>query len=214
MIKTSLQTLAKLAEGLRDDEIHVWQIDYQRQRGRAPLHEVLAVYLGVRAEDITLTEGDHGRPSLAPSHDRSLGFNWSHSGDQALIAIARHIRPGIDLERQRPRPRALQIAQRYFTTEESAGLEALPLDQRDAAFLHLWTAKEAVLKATGRGISFGLDRLNILETNSKLALQRLDGEDVRQWQLQRLTSGAELIAALAWRGGPRDIRQGLLAIGG
>lgn len=214
MIRTPLQTLAKLAEGLRDDEIHVWQLDYQRQRGRTPLHEVLAAYLGVHADDITLIAGEHGRPSLAPSHDQSLGFNWSHSGDQALIAIGRHIQPGIDLERQRARPRALQIAQRYFTAQESARLEALPLDQRHAAFLNLWTAKEAVLKATGRGLSFGLDRLNILENSGRLVLQRLDGEDVEQWQLQRLASSTELIAALAWRGGPRQIRLGSLAIGG
>ena len=35
---------------------------------------------------------------LAIGHDQSLGFNWSHSGDQALIAVGRHIMPGVDLE--------------------------------------------------------------------------------------------------------------------
>ena len=40
-----------------------------------------------------------------------------------------------------------------------AGCRALPADGAGAAFLRLWCAKEAVLKAHGRGIAFGLDRL-------------------------------------------------------
>src|SRR3546814_6405959 len=59
--------------------------------------------------------------------------------------------PGIDLERQRPRARALEIAERYFSADEAAALAALPAADRSVAFLELWTAKEAVLKALGRG---------------------------------------------------------------
>lgn len=212
MSLTSVETLAKLADGLGDDEIHVWQLHYQRRHGRAPLRRVLAAYLGVGADDIVLAEGEHGRPALTASLEQSLGFNWSHSGSHAVIAVARHLSPGIDIERRRARPRALEIAQRYFTGEESDALAALPIEQRHAAFLELWTAKEAVLKAVGRGIAFGLDRLNVICASDELALEHLDGDDVGQWQLHRLTPEADLIGALAWRGGPRYIRQRLLVI--
>lgn len=211
MNPTPFHALANVAEGLRDDEIHVWQVDYAPHSGRAPLHRVLAAYLGVQAEQILLTDGEHGRPSLAPTHDQALGFNWSHSANHALIAIGRHIRPGIDVERRRVRPRALAIAQRYFTEQESATLAALPADQRHAAFLELWTAKEAVLKALGRGIAFGLHRLDIVSRSGALDLRHLEGDDVGEWQLQRLTPGLDLIAALAWRGSPRRITQRMLA---
>lgn len=211
MIVTPVETLAKLADGLRDDEIHVWHVHYARQQGRAPLRRVLAAYLGVHDHDVKLTEGAHGRPTLAPSLDASLGFNWSHSGQHALIAIGRHVTPGVDVERQRQRPRALEIAQRYFTREESDALAALPAEQRHAAFLELWTAKEAVLKAIGRGIAFGLDRLNIVGDADVIALDRLDGDDVREWQLRRLRFEPALLGALAWRGEAKQVRCGFLA---
>jgi 4'-phosphopantetheinyl transferase len=207
------QTLANVAEHLRDDEIHVWQLDYQPQHGREPLRSVLGAYLGIEAQHVTLVNGEHGRPALAEAHDPSLGFNWSHSGNHALIAVARWITPGIDLEQRRVRPRALEIARRYFSDEETQALTALPATARDAAFLDLWTAKEAVLKALGRGLAFGLDRLSIASAADRLILQRLEGDDAGAWQLQRLAIDPTLVAALAWRGDARRIRLGMLASG-
>ena len=214
MTAMQIDTLAHAAEHLRDDDIHVWLLDYQHAHGRTPLRAVLAAYLGIHADRVVLTAGAHGRPALANTHDPSLGFNWSHSGGHALIGIARHIEPGIDLERMRLRPRALEIAQRYFTADETAALLAMPAADRSAAFLELWTAKEAVLKALGRGIAFGLDRLSIVSAANQLTLQQLDGDDVNAWQLQRLSVGATLVAALAWRGVARQIRSYTLASSG
>jgi 4'-phosphopantetheinyl transferase len=213
MTATHAQMLANVAEHLRDDEIHVWQLDYRPQHGRGPLRSVLGAYLGIAAEHVTLVDGEHGRPALADTHDPSLGFNWSHSGHHALIAVGRWVTPGIDLEQLRARPRALEIARRYFSVDETAALLALPTTARDAAFLELWTAKEAVLKALGRGLAFGLDRLSIASTANQLILQRLEGDDVGAWQLQRLSVDTTLVAALAWRGEIRRIRLGTLASG-
>lgn len=210
MTATHAHTLANVAEHLRDDEIHVWQMDYRPQHGREPLRSVLGAYLGIETERVALTRGEHGRPALAGVHDPSLGFNWSHSGNHALIAVGRRITPGIDLEQLRPRPRALEIARRYFSNDETAALTALPAAARDAAFLEVWTAKEAVLKALGRGLAFGLDRLSIASTADQLILQRLEGDDVDAWQLQRLAVDTTLVAALAWRGDVRRIRLGTL----
>lgn len=211
MIVNSVETLAKLADDLLDDEIHVWQTSYRREDGRCMLRGVLASYLGVHADDVVFTDGEHGRPGLSPSLRRPLGFNWSHSGNHALIAVGRDVTPGIDVEHRRDRPRSMEIAQRYFTPAEALALEALPPETRPLAFLELWTAKEAVLKAVGRGIAFGLDRLNIVGTADDPALQHLEGEDPGQWQLRRLRAEPELTGALAWRGGPRRIVQHVLA---
>lgn len=211
MTTVPFPSLPDIAEQLHDEEVHVWCLDYRHVQGRAPLRHALAAYLGVGVSEVALIDGPHGRPQLAPWLDQSIGFNWSHSGDRALLAVARGITPGVDVERLRQRPRALAIAERFFSREESAALAALPSDELALSFLELWTAKEAVTKAIGRGIAFGLDRLSIGTHPDRLSLQRLDGDDANAWQLHRLTPEPGLVAALAWRGEPRLIRLGKLA---
>lgn len=213
MIATPAANLSDAVTRLHDGEIHVWCLDYHRAQGRSPMLGVLAAYLRMDPADVTLLEGPHGRPQLAPSLDSSLGFNWSHSGDKALVAVARGITPGIDLELQRARPKALAIAERFFTSEEATALAQLDGEACSLAFLELWTAKEAVTKALGRGIGFGLDRLSFTGAGEHLRLQRLDGEDIGDWQLRRLTPAPGLLGALAWRGAAREVRLGVLASG-
>ncbi len=211
MIAAPARSLIESAARLDDEAVHVWYLAYRKAQGRQPLLRTLAAYLGIAAREVALIEGPHGRPRLDPTHGALLDFNWSHSGDHALIAVARGIRPGIDVERQRPRPRALAIARRFFGIDEARALAALPEEARGAAFLELWTAKEAILKAHGRGIGYGLERLRILSTPTQLRLLRFEGEDIGAWQLQRLVIAPDLVAALAWRGLPRAIRLGTLA---
>jgi 4'-phosphopantetheinyl transferase len=211
MIATHAPALANVAEHLSDDEIHVWHLPYRHEQRRQPLRRVLAAYLGIDADSVVLIDGEHGRPELASTHDRLLGFNWSHSGDHAMVAIGRDVVPGIDVEHLRPRLRPLEIARRYFDVDETAVLAKVPVEDRSAAFLELWTAKEAVLKALGRGLAFGLHRLRISSTPDRLTLQWIEGDDASAWQLRRLTINASLMAALAWRGGARQIRLGTLA---
>ncbi|MET3653884.1 4'-phosphopantetheinyl transferase family protein [Dyella japonica] len=210
MITTDGQTPTDLAAELGED-IHVWRLAYDHHDGRAPLLAMLGAYLGVPASQVQVEASEHGRPALAGTQRDAFSFNWSHSHDQALIAITRGVLPGIDLERLRPHPKAVPIARRYFSPDETAALEALPADQRDRAFLELWTAKEAVLKALGRGLAFGLHRLSIAGPSDLPVLHRLDGYEAAQWQLHRLILDDAHVGTLAWRGTPRRIRQWTLA---
>ena len=118
---------------------------------------------------------------------------------------------GVDLERMRAHPKALPIARRYFSPDETALLASVTEPQRDRTFLELWTAKEAVLKALGRGLAFGLDRLSIGGSSELPVLGRLEGYEAGQWQLHRLALGADHIGSLAWQGEPRHIRLWTLA---
>jgi 4'-phosphopantetheinyl transferase len=194
------QDVAGIAAGLDHRAIHVWLLDYQRSQRRQPLCALLAIYLGISADEVALNEGEHGRPELALPWHGNLQFNWSHSGNKAIIAVARNVVPGIDIERLRPRPKVMQLAERFFHPAEVAALEALEENQREEAFLRLWTGKEAVLKALGRGLAFGLDRLQVSANSGAMALHWLDGEDAASWQLDPLDVGADYGACLAWRG--------------
>lgn len=205
--------VSAIAAELGESQIHVWCLGYDRAQRRAPLRALLGLYLGVPADAVVLVESEHGRPELAKPLDRTLQFNWSHSGGTALIAVARGCAPGVDIEQLRPRPRAMQLAERFFHPEETAALLALDKSEQERGFLQLWTAKEAVLKAMGRGIAFGLERLRLTVPPAGPRLLWLDGDDAAQWQLRPALVGEGYVGSVAWRGHARDIRYGTLADG-
>ena len=203
--------VASIAASLSNDTIHVWLLDYRRESLREPLKALLGVYLGVAANTVILHNDEHGRPELTAPWNTLLQFNWSHSADKAVIAVARGITPGIDIERAHARPRALEIAERFFHPDETAALTALEESQRGLSFLQLWTGKEAVVKALGRGIAFGLQRFCIAVPPAPSRVLWLDGDDASQWQLHAIDIDANHVASLAWRGPPRNVAMWTLA---
>lgn len=150
--------------------------------------------------------GEHGKPTLAAPFAH-VGFSWSHSGDNALLAVGIGLAEiGIDLERQRPRPRVMELARRFFAAEEANALESMPDATRLAAFLSLWTAKEAVLKAHGGGLVYGLDRVVFDLAGSPVPV-RFDGEigPAARWHVRPLALMEGFHAHLAWSGPERRI---------
>jgi 4'-phosphopantetheinyl transferase len=180
-------------------------------RGEAATPRVqawLAGEFGGDAGDYAFERDAHGRPRLRRA---ALDCNWSHSGGHLLLAAGDGLRVGADLESIRPRANALALARRYFAAEEIAWLSARgdvegALVERAALerdFLRLWCAKEAVLKAHGRGLAFGLHRLAFAEDDGALFLQRCDAElgDPRDWSVREFAPAPGTLAALAWRKG-------------
>ena len=169
-------------------------------RAEPLVREWLEDELGTPAEALAIHRTDHGRPHLGAPH-ADWDASWSHSGEGLLMALAEGLRVGIDLEVRRPRPKAQILADRFFAPTEAATLAAMPDALREAAFVRLWCAKEAVLKAHGQGLSFGLHRLAFA----------LEGEDWRlaecdpalgvpeDWSLRTFRPAPDYLATVAWR---------------
>lgn len=122
------------------------------------LRNVLALYLDIPPGRIRFSMGRKGKPEVAfGSGERSLRFNLSRSHDLALIAVARNMEVGVDVERIHPDPGLLTLAERRFTRREVGILRSLPGDLRLEAFFQFWVRKEAVLKAMGEGLSVPLE---------------------------------------------------------
>lgn len=162
----------------------------------ALVREWLAGMLDVEATAIAFDRGAFGRPQLRWP---GLDCNWSHSGTRLAVALGAAVRVGIDIESPKPRPRALELARRYFHADEAAALERLPPDAREAAFLRLWCAKEAVLKAQGRGLAFGLDRLRFDAIDGAPRLVAADTElgPMDAWTVEPLAIEG-LVGSVAW----------------
>jgi len=129
-----------------------WRERWSAARGT--LREVLGRASGVAPAAVRLRYGAHGKPELDPAcgpRAAGLRFNISHSGERALIALAR-VEVGADVERLKPR-RTDDIARRFFAPGEQQRLFAFSGPEREAGFFRLWTCKEAFLKVTGEGLS-------------------------------------------------------------
>ncbi|OGT46675.1 MAG: hypothetical protein A3F17_05135 [Gammaproteobacteria bacterium RIFCSPHIGHO2_12_FULL_41_15] len=124
------------------------------------LRRILSHYLECAPQDVCFRWGVYGKPYLAD--DTNIQFNLSHSHDRALVVLTRDQEVGIDIERYVARHLdVLSLADRFFSREESCALLTLPAEDRLIAFYRLWTRKEAFIKATGQGLSFGLNNFTV-----------------------------------------------------
>lgn len=137
--------------------------DAQRSAAtRVALRDVLGAALGVAPAAVRLVVADAGRPALDPAHRASLDFNVSHAGDHALIAWAPAGRVGVDIERC-GRVRGWRgLTREVCTAGENTYLDTVPDAVRADAFMRIWAAKEALLKALGTGIAGGLNAFAVV----------------------------------------------------
>jgi 4'-phosphopantetheinyl transferase len=179
---------------------HAWLAHPHGTPSEPTVRAWLGAQLGCAPDDVALVRDALGRPRLGAMQSR-YDVNWSHSGDGLLIALGEGIAIGADLEHLRPRPRALDIARRFLAGSEADWLAALPEPARPLAFTRLWCAKEAVLKAHGRGLAFGLDKLAFAEADGVLALVACDRAlgMPQDWSLHEFEPHPGYRAALAWR---------------
>lgn len=123
---------------------------------RAALRDVLGTALGIAPHAVAIVVDASGRPSLDDAHRASLDFNVSHAGDHALIAWAPAGRVGVDIESCNRTADWRALTREVCAPAEAAYLDSLPLVERAGAFMRVWSAKEALLKALGTGIVGGL----------------------------------------------------------
>lgn len=101
--------------------------------------------------------------------DENIQFNVSHSGELVVVVFTNEqIDIGVDIEKRY----AIKAAKfkRQMTTHE---LERIfNSDQIQEEFFRYWTQKEAVLKATGRGLSIPLKSFEIIDNETHVEAQK------------------------------------------
>ena len=160
------------------------------------LRGVLGDRLGRQGRSLEMVSGPAGKPALA---DGTIEFNLSHTEDRAVLALGPPGRAlGVDIEAQRPLSNRAALAAVSFAPQERVDVEA-EVDP-DAAFYRVWSRKEAVIKALGAGVGYGLTRFRV---SAGVRAQLLGFVDPRErldaWTLESLDLGAEVAAALATR---------------
>ncbi len=112
---------------------------------RAALRIILARYINQQPSLLQFEAEANKKPYLKnyPVH-----YNVSHSGDWIVIAIA-NTPVGIDVEQLVPAFDYRDIVTEYFSPEEAKYISE---DQAHSRFFLIWTRKEAITKATGKGL--------------------------------------------------------------
>jgi 4'-phosphopantetheinyl transferase len=121
------------------------------------LHLLVAHTLGAEPGATGLVADPNGKPRLAGI--RLPGISLSHSGTLACAALCPTADVGVDLETTLPRPEAARLAKRILSPGEAEEWQSRGSAWHD--LMAAWTVKEALLKASGLGISAGMEALHI-----------------------------------------------------
>jgi 4'-phosphopantetheinyl transferase len=172
---------------------------HDRDRNRfvvahAALRSFLAHELALDPEEVRYERTAEGKPHLAQGLP-PIEFNLSHAGDFALLAAARGVSIGVDIELVRELPDADAVADDVFSITEREVLRSLPAQERRAAFFRCWTRKEAIVKALGKGLGQPLDSFSVDPAAAAAGtVVSIDGR-TGGWSLHDLSAPAGYAAA-------------------
>ena len=143
-----------------------WRADRDRLTVACALARVvLGRLVGTPPRDIRIDrtcrycDGPHGKPWL-PSTPQ-VQFSLAHAGDCVVVAVVCDCPVGVDVEEAGRLTTAEvdRMASLVLAAPERAVLARRPDAERPSVFTSYWVRKEAVLKATGEGLSAPLDEL-------------------------------------------------------
>ena len=169
---------------LEDKAVHQFVVSRAMQR------QLLANYVGGSPSDINFGVVAMGKPTLSKPNEIGLKFNTTHSGNLVIIAVTKNRDVGVDTEKVRPVPRALQVAKRFYSNDEYQMLAALPESELDHAFLSIWVRREGTAKARGDSVWRGLASWK----NGELE------KSAREWTVEPIDLGPEFVGVVVARG--------------
>ena len=216
-LDASLGALGDLEAGLSPAE-RAAQARYVRPRDRAMFalshatrRALLGAYVGVPPSALAFATSAHGKPHL-DAIATDVRFNVSHSGDVALLAVARGRQLGVDVEEIRASADLDAISRAQFSPCEQSDLHRAGTsdDAKVRAFFACWSRKEAVIKAIGLGLSFPLDAFDVAidpDCPPRLLASRDARLDAAAWSMHALRIPAGYAAALMVEGRVGVVRQ-------
>jgi 4'-phosphopantetheinyl transferase len=107
-------------------------------RARSSLRLILSRYAGSDPAELVFSYGKHGKPALVGAN--GVEFNLSHARDWAMVAVARYVPVGVDIERMRANVDIAALLRRLGETD---------LPQAETELYQAWTRREARTKAEG-----------------------------------------------------------------
>ena len=118
--------------------------------GRRLMIDLVALAYDCDPATVAIGRTATGQPVVTSAPHLGARVNASHAGEWVAAAVSTYGQIGIDLEVERPVPAGLP--ERCCAPSESDWLRRGTTADMATRFFHLWTLKEAFLKATGQGL--------------------------------------------------------------
>ena len=137
------------------------------------LRIVLSRYQNCSPTSIAYSLNEYGKPSLLLNSGQSgVSFNLSHTYGLACCAVTREGDVGVDVEFMERMGNQDEISEKFFSPVEFADMMKIHDEKaRKKRFFHLWTLKEAYIKAKGMGLSLPLDLFSFhFHKNDKISV--------------------------------------------
>lgn len=204
-IRTNSPMLDDFRLILRTDEVaranrYVQEKDSNRFIiSRGALRHILGRYLSRPAASIELGEGINKKPMVLNPADSGLHYNVSHSGDWILIAVAGS-EIGIDIEFVNPVFDFDEVMPDIFMPDEVQFVKQADVAAR---FFKLWTRKEALAKATGKGLDENFSSIPGLDGEHEINNDAVTEAD---WQVTSFVLDAHHVGSLAYETGIGEVR--------
>jgi 4'-phosphopantetheinyl transferase len=216
-----LKNFAAILSPAESERAKKFKFDKHRNRfiaGRGAMRVILGKYLDATPADIRFVCLANGKPDLVEGFEGAgLHFNLSHTEDLALLAVTRVGRIGVDVECVRPIKNVDELVARFFSPRENEIFQKVPDKDKPAAFFNLWTRKEALLKATGEGITKSLSLVEVSFLPGEAArLLSISGnaESAGRWWMRELSPAEGFTGAIALDIGTSNIEHRTLNIEG
>ena len=165
----------RLLDEVEQGRFEAYRQDADKRRfltGRVLAKTVAAERLGLAVDAVRFdaTCADCGKPHGRPRvPDADLTLSISHSGELIGVAATPSVPVGLDVETASRRAED-SLIEYALSPVEVKSLEGLTAAERAAAFFVYWTRKEAVMKATGKGLKIPLQSITFSGYNEPARL--------------------------------------------
>lgn len=172
---------------------------------RGILKQIISKYLEINPKNLLFEYNPFGKPFLVTnSLKNNIKFNMSHSKNMALYCISSQKDVGIDIEFTQKKVEFHLIIERFFSHNEKAFIQKITTNKRKEAFFKIWTRKEAILKAIGKGISFPLEKVDVSFNKENFIIRINDNDDGQctesSWYVEDLLPTKDYVASIAIEG--------------
>ncbi len=159
---------------------------------RGAVRIILGKYLSLPPETLKFDIIKNKKPFVVNSTNTDLHFNISHSGDWIMLAVS-DLEVGADTEFLNHLFNYKEIMYDYFSDPEANFIkQKTPVDR----FFLLWTRKEALIKATGKGLVDNIESLPGLDGTHTIASDIISSTD--DWLISSFKLEPDYIASIAY----------------